>query len=105
MKGTRMKARRKLAEIETKLEEIGRSERDLRLTLEAARSRVEELEAELEYAFEQGAIGLDGSPSDEQIRKLNAVLAKAKSDADPALFERKRNGLLAARRKLESERE
>jgi DNA repair exonuclease SbcCD ATPase subunit len=98
------KARKKLEDIEARLAAIGESERALSTEYGAARSRVEELQLELEEAFEQGAIGLDGSPSDEQVRKLHAVLAKAKTEADPELFERKRAGLQRARQKLEAER-
>lgn len=65
---------------------------------------MEGLQAELEEAFEQGAIGLDGSPSDEQVRRLHGILATAKTDADPELFERKRAGLHSAKQKLEGER-
>lgn len=97
------KARKKLADIDARLAAIAQSERQLSTDYGAARDRVEDLQAQLEEAFEQGAIGLDGS-TEEDVRKVHGILAMAKTDADPELFERKRAGLSSAKRKLEAER-
>jgi hypothetical protein len=98
------KARKRLAEVDERLTNIAQQERDLATRYAAAKQNVEDLHGELVGAHERGAIGTDGSTTDDDVKKVHGDLAAALAVAESARWDAEAEGLRRAKQKLEGER-
>lgn len=102
------KARKKLAEIEKKLDEIAAAEVSLNDERRAVINEAEELRDLWSRAIGDGSLNLDGTPppgANEAVRDLSAEFAAAKSKAESDSFSVRADGLRHRRQALESERQ